>query len=371
MFWKTRWLGVAAIAATIFSATNSQGANRWGLETGTVELKSAGPIAFGPDGILLIGDPKAATIFAINTEDTQKPSTALAYNIDNLDAALKEAFGGATTTVQDLAVNPLSGNLYLSVTKTEGDKTTAAIAKVTSTGKVQPVSLSKVESAKVGLPNAPEDAVVNNGRRSSNPRNESITDLAFADGRVLVSGLSNGPSRSNVWEFALPFKDIDQGTPVEIYHGAHGRVEDGAPVRAFIPLTINGEQSILAGYTCTPLVRFPLDELKGDSKVRGTTVAELGNMNQPLDIVQYRKDGKEYLLMSNTKRGVMKISTDDIGRDTGITERVGGGGTAGQKFETISGLKDVVQLDRLSETQAVVVTKSGDAPAALKTVELP
>ncbi|MBX3444983.1 MAG: hypothetical protein KF774_21460, partial [Planctomyces sp.] len=39
-------------------------AEKFGLEKGDVELKSAGPLTFSPDGILFVGDAKAATVFA-------------------------------------------------------------------------------------------------------------------------------------------------------------------------------------------------------------------------------------------------------------------------------------------------------------------
>ena len=41
----------------------------FGLKSGTVDLKSAGPLAFGPNGILLIGDPLGAAIYAVDTGD--------------------------------------------------------------------------------------------------------------------------------------------------------------------------------------------------------------------------------------------------------------------------------------------------------------
>jgi hypothetical protein len=66
----------------------------------------------------------------------------------------------------------------------------------------------------------------------------------------------------------------------------------------------------------------------------------------------------------------MKVSTKDIGRKEGIEKPVTGGGTAGQSYETIKDLEGTVQLDKLSDTQAVVVIKTGDA-LALKTVALP
>ena len=74
---------------------------------------------------------------------------------------------------------------------------------------------------------------------------------------------------------------------------------------------------MLAAYTCTPLVKVPVSELKAGAHVKGTTIAELGNRNQPLDMIMYQKDGKDYLLMSNSSRGVMKIPTEGAGEAPG------------------------------------------------------
>ncbi len=41
------------------------------LPSGKVELKSAGALAFGPDGILFVGDSVGGSIVAIDTSDTQ------------------------------------------------------------------------------------------------------------------------------------------------------------------------------------------------------------------------------------------------------------------------------------------------------------
>ena len=57
-------IGLVLLAALPASAANS------GMTTGTPDIKSAGPLAFGPDGILFVGDPKGAAIFAIDTQDT-------------------------------------------------------------------------------------------------------------------------------------------------------------------------------------------------------------------------------------------------------------------------------------------------------------
>ena len=87
------------------------------------------------------------------------------------------------------------------------------------------------------------------------------------------------------------------------------------------------------------LVKIPVSELKPGVKVKGTTIAELGNRNTPLDMIMYKKDGKDYLLMINDKRGVMKIDLEKVGTIDGITARVGG--KAGLPYEAVDTLKGV------------------------------
>src|SRR5439155_26701410 len=128
----------------------------------------------------------------------------------------------------------------------------------------------------------------------------------------------------------FPFKDADKGASVEIYHGAHGKFETQSPVRTFVAYDIDGETNLLAAYTCTPLVKIPVAELKPGAHVKGTTVAELGNRNRPLDMVVFKKDGKDYILMANSSRGVMKITTDNIDKIRGIDQPISG--TAGLTY---------------------------------------
>ena len=93
----------------------------------------------------------------------------------------------------------------------------------------------------------------------------------------------------------------------------------------------------------------------GTQKVVGTTIAELGAGNRPLDMVVYKKDGKEFLLMSNTSRGVMKIPTAGFGTAPPITARVGG--TAGVAFETIATMTGVEQMDLLDAQRSIVIAR--------------
>ena len=52
----------------------------------------------------------------------------------------------------------------------------------------------------------------------------------------------------------------------------------------------------------------------------GRTVAELGAMNQPLDMVSFAQDGEEHLLVANTAHGLVKIACRDIDGQAPLTE---------------------------------------------------
>ena len=355
---------MTCLAAVLMTA--SAGADQYGLEQGKAALQSAGPMAFGPDGVLFVADTKAAAVYAIAVEDELRNTKSTVVNVDGLNvklAQLLKADSGAVT-VADLAVSPNTGNVYLTVMA--GDS--PAIVRVGGDGKLEQVSLENIRFAKAELPSPPEDAVTGQGRRRRNNRNSSVTDLAYFDGRLIVSGLTNKGPNASVMSVGFPFSEFSPPAALEIYHGAHGKFEDSSNLNAFVPFVIDGEPHLLAGYQCTPLVKFPLDDLKAGKKVLGTTVAELGNRNRPYDMISYEKDGKSFLLMANSARGVMKISTDDIARKEGITERING--TAGQEYDTITDLDGTVQLAQANDTHAVIVQQSGNS-LDLKTVALP
>jgi hypothetical protein len=139
-------------------------------------------------------------------------------------------------------------------------------------------------------------------------------------------------------------------------------------VRTFVPYQIKDEAHLLAAYTCTPLVKFPVSSLKPGAKVTGTTIAELGNRNRPLDMIVYAKGGKDYVLMSNSSRGVMKMSTEKVGDLPGITARTD---ITGLPYQTLSELQGIVQLDRYDAERAIVMVAAAGGSFDLKTIALP
>ncbi|NRA91755.1 MAG: hypothetical protein HRU26_03565, partial [Psychroserpens sp.] len=155
---------------------------------------------------------------------------------------------------------------------------------------------------------------------------------------------------------------------LEIYHAAHGKYETHAPIKTFMTTEINNKTHILASYTCTPLVVFPMDDLKPGAHTKGRTVAELGNWNTPLDIIEMSKDGSRYILMANSNRALMKLKVSDIeafgsSLDTRVKERAG---TAGVDFINLP-FVNVQQLDKLNDNTFVLIQREANGNLALKT----
>ena len=364
------------ILVSLFTLTLSAAgahASHWtdGMKEGKPTFKSIGHLAFGPEDILFVADTKAAALVAIATGDTKPASGAKSMNVEGINQKIAALLGTTAdqTLIDDLAVNPVSHNVYLAVSRGRGPDAIPVLIRVKTDGQPEVVSLEKVKFSRAELPDAPIDGVVGQPNRQTNPRLESITDIAFLEDRVLIAGLSNEEFASTFRAIPFPFKTVANGTSVEIYHGSHGRFETRSPVRTFVPFKIGNEPHLVAAYTCTPLVEIPVKDLKPGGKIKGKTIAELGNGNRPLDMIVYQKDGKDFLLLANNSRGIMKISTDQIESAEGISERVSD--NKGLPYQTIEGWKGVDQLDLLDPTHALVLRRGEGNSLNLESLALP
>src|SRR5207244_11810448 len=130
------------------------------------------------------------------------------------------------TPLHNIAVNPISKNIYVSVSRGRGPTADAVIVRVEPSGKLSALSLDNVKYSKTTL----------NDTRSIRYRGgwrmESITDLKLVDDQVFVAGLSNEEFSSNLRTIPFPFApQTGTGTGVELYHGSHGRRATNSPVR--------------------------------------------------------------------------------------------------------------------------------------------
>src|SRR5580698_4853953 len=325
------------------------------LPTGKVELQSAGALAFGPAGILFVGDSLGGSVVAIDTGDTKAMKNAT-INVQGVDAKIAALVGvpADQIVINDVKVNPVSKNVYLSGARGKGPDAMPLIVRVDASGTVTNVSLDNAKRAMVSLTDAPKSDTA----ARQNPRMLTITDMSFVNGNLLVAGLSNEEWSSSLRSIPYPFTEAAKGATLQIWHASHGRYETAAPIRTFVPYTISGQQYILAAYTCTPLVKIPVSDLKPGAQVKGVTIADLGSGNQPLDMIPYKKDGHDYILVANSSLGVMKVSADKLESYPAIdSPTVPNPPTNifGTPYDTLSNLQGVQHIARLDDGNVVIM----------------
>jgi hypothetical protein len=346
-------------------ATSTTFAQPTGLTPGPVKLESAEALAFGPDGILFVGDSAAGAVYALDSNDRTANPNAPAVQITSLEEKLAALLGTtpADLRLSDLKVNPLSKNIYLAVSRGRGTGAIPVILKIDGNGTITELATTNIPHARVTLPGLPATP---RGRRTS--RAMVITDLQYVNGQLIIAGLSNEDFSSTLRVVPYPFTKADKGTSVEIYHTSHFTYETSSPVRTMVPYTHNGTQYLLAAYTCTPLVKLRLGDLKDGAHIQGETLVELGRHSSPLDMIHYQKQGQDYLLVANTSRGVLKLTLEDLDQYEPVNPE--GGDSSQIPMKRIVGLKGVVQLDSYDATRALMLIDD-NGRFELKTVPLP
>jgi hypothetical protein len=342
------------------------------LTTGKVPLMSAGALAFGPSGILFVGDSIGGSVVAIDTQDTKAATSAVKINVEGVDTKIAALVGITPDQIilNDVAVNPVSKNVYLSASRGRGPDAMPLIMRVDATGKVTPVSLDNAKFAAVSLTDSP----VANPSARQNPRVQTITDMAYVNGNLIVAGLSNEEWSSALRSIPYPFNAAPKGATLQIWHSSHGKYETESPIRTFVPYTIAGQQYVLAAYTCTPLVKIPVSDLKPGAKVKGVEIADLGAGNQPLDMVPYKKGGHDYILIANSAFGVVKLKADNIETYPAINAPTITD-VAGVPYDKIPELTNVRHIAQVDEGNVLLLSgKTGNGQAGsmnLSTIALP
>ncbi len=278
----------------LFAVTPSQaetgGAAAWFKDSSKdpVMLKSIGKIAFGPDGMLLISDPVASSIVALDTGDAG-PVEKLKKRVEDIESLLAESAGAEGVLIVDMAVNPQSGKIYFAVTERPGNK--PHLLALDADGVVSKVSLEGVAHVRMTLPS------------SENAQLRNVTDLAWGDDGVIVAGQSSEEFANKIYEIPSPLENGENARffSAETFHVAHNKWETKAPIQSFIPWEEDGEFYVVGAFACTPIAKFPISELESGAKIKGISVVELGSGNRPRDMFTYEKDGQEWLV-TNTQR---------------------------------------------------------------------
>lgn len=365
---KKLLLGIV-IVTTAFVTLSATKDNEIGIDLtegfvfGNPEIASINQLNFGPQGILFVGDSKNATIYALDTKDTNAKDKAEEINMGEVDSKIASALGTTVEKVKitDMAVNPISKAVYFGVS-TEGG--IPVLLKLDGE-KFKSVPLGEIGYSKMEL--SDPVAVDAKDHRERPLRAWAISDLKYHDGKILVSGLSNKEFGSTFRSIPFPFNDAQDYASLEIYHAAHGKYETQSPIKTFDVVQLDGEAYLMASYTCTPLVLFPMKELKNGVHSKGRTVAELGSGNSPLDMVSFEKEGKRYFVMSNTNRPIMRIDYADLAASKeSLTEPITEFAvSAGVDYVSLP-MVNVLQMDNLDANNIVYMQRTAEGELVLR-----
>ncbi|MEI7686230.1 MAG: hypothetical protein WCL32_14495, partial [Planctomycetota bacterium] len=345
---------------------------------GNPKLQSIESISFAPDGVLLIGDGRGAQVVAVHTGDV-KPGGAAKILIADLTKQIGARLGTDAKGVEiiKLAVNPASERVYLAVRKLSNKQD--LILKVDG-DKLEELPLENVKHQRFALPADDKAPVV------------KITDVTFADGRILLAVQAKEQFASKIYSIDTRQDDAaPYFISTETFHVAHARWETNAPIRTVIPYKEGGKTYLVGAFTCTPIVKYSLDDVKSGGRVQGKSVIELGNGNTPQDMFVYEKAGKSYILMNNFRMAkfheknpvgpspywTAKVEHGILTENEKVNEkalwRVGAKANE-SKTDRVSVAQDfhgVMMMDRMGADRAAVIRADNAGTLSLEVVPLP
>jgi hypothetical protein len=299
------------------------------------QIQSAGSLEFSPTGTLFVGDNIGGAIYAFEVEKGEAPKEPALISVENIDARVASILGVGQNAVviNDLAVHPITREVYLSVTRGFGLNTKAAIVKIDGKGGLTNINLKEVKSTRQALNNLPDGSQKFRVRgtmapptrkeiaKSESPmRTLSIIDMLYHKGELFVAGISNEDFASTLRRLPYPFTGKQSASNIEMYHIAHDQYETRAPIRSMVIKEIDGKDQLIAAYTCSPIVIIPLDELKDGAKVTAKTIGDMGN-GQPIDMVSFNLRGNEMLFVSNNSRMPQVIPVGGLQNAKTVTDK--------------------------------------------------
>ena len=206
------FLSIILLTTAVFIGCSSP------VTKGTPDIKSISALEFSPDGTLFIGDSKAGKIFAIDLGDNQESSNEEALNITDLEGKIAALLGATKEEIliHDMAVNPVSQNVYLSVSRARAEWTSrwqlpndltdaSVLLKINPAGEFSEASLEDVEYTSIDIPNPIGTEKEHRWKKGTLLRVDAITKLVFHNNTIYASGLSNEEFAAAMWVAPLPF----------------------------------------------------------------------------------------------------------------------------------------------------------------------
>jgi hypothetical protein len=265
-------------------------------------IRSVGPLVFADGDTLVVADWRAQSLHALKL-----PPAAAApsrpFNLRNVSTPIANALHVRPEQVsfEDMAFRPGAEIAYVSVSVDRGGSVPApAIVSIDSGGKVSVLPLDKLAQTAARITSVP--AADRKFWRDTPEATLTVTDLVFNGGKLYVAGLSNGDFASTLRIYDFPFDDHATATTVEMYHPVHDQLETRAPIRKMAVVDLDGVPSLVAAYTCTPLVVIALKDLVDGAHVKGTTIAELGWGSAPVDMLAFDTAQGPQLLLANSAK---------------------------------------------------------------------
>lgn len=283
-------------------------------------LTGANVLAFGPDDVLFVGDSKAGVIHAFPTpsEELKNPIPFNSFGIDQVIAKKLGVFP-SDLIINDMQIHPKSQQAYIALKNGHAPDAPSLIAIVHPTNKeVEFLNVNEGEKQQISIKEPRTENF--NFFRDLPSKTLNITDIDFHNGYIYVAGLTNGEFASTLRKIKYPFAGKQSKVAsIEMYHAVHTQNETRAPIRTMTIETINGEPTLIAAYTCTPLVSIPTGDIKEGNHVKAKTIAELGFGNTPIDMITFmaqEQDGSfdKKLLITNKQRSASLISLKDFAK---------------------------------------------------------
>ncbi|CAN0604786.1 unnamed protein product, partial [Ectocarpus sp. 12 AP-2014] len=176
------------------------------------------------------------------------PAQVAPVNIGDIDVKIADALGvpKSALAINDMAVHPVTAEIFISVSRIGNFKSAPAIMKITQKADIELMDLGALPFEKQALDHYPDQETTFRPRGLGKSPPEvrdlakgnvtlsslAIMDMEYHDGELFVSGVAFDNFLSTLRRMSYPFDGAQSAANVEMYHISHDQFETRAPIRA-------------------------------------------------------------------------------------------------------------------------------------------